>query len=409
MPPPPPPPSRGSTPGPAGRTPPATPRPRPSGTAACRAPVITRCPGSSATPCSPSTFASHATTASGSPSAAAPAPVSTSSPPRVSVIPIRRVSRPSSGTTRDDTATAPLEARSATVSASLIRQSAMRESTISIDGRHPRDGPRRVRRADARAEQPLAHHEHDLRLDLRRDEAVERHGVAVAVDRRGEHRTVVGRVDPDHPLHRRRREPDLAPDDAVAVREQQVGQLALDRVALGHPQRRVGVGERARSGRGCAAPRRARGPCPGRRARRGRTRSCGLLAGRGGRAQDAERASPTPAASAARQLVATKGSGRGRGPSGRRTPRRPAPCRGTRRPVHASHGSTDRRGRSRLRSGRRGGRDEVQPEPAQQDAHDDVLGVVELGVARPRGLRRCWRAVAGTRASAASAPPSSPR
>jgi hypothetical protein len=46
-------------------------------------------------------------------------------------MPISRGSAPSSGTSRLETATAPLEARSATVSASLIRQSANLESTIS--------------------------------------------------------------------------------------------------------------------------------------------------------------------------------------------------------------------------------------------------------------------------------------
>ena len=92
---------------------------------------MTRCPASSLAPISPSVLASQATTRTGSPSAAAPAPVSTRSPCRVSTIPISRGSMPSSGTTRLEIATAPLEARSATVSASLIRQSANRESTIS--------------------------------------------------------------------------------------------------------------------------------------------------------------------------------------------------------------------------------------------------------------------------------------
>ena len=41
------------------------------------------------------------------------------------------------GTTRLEVAIAPLEARSATVSASLIRQSAMRESTISMAATAP--------------------------------------------------------------------------------------------------------------------------------------------------------------------------------------------------------------------------------------------------------------------------------
>ncbi|WP_410675888.1 ATP-binding protein [Amycolatopsis sp. cmx-4-68] len=90
-----------------------------------------RYPGSSATPCSPTVFASQATTATGSPRAAAPAPVAISSPLRVSVIPMRRVSRSPRGTLRDEVATAPLDARSATVSASRMRQSAMRESFLA--------------------------------------------------------------------------------------------------------------------------------------------------------------------------------------------------------------------------------------------------------------------------------------
>ena len=47
---------------------------------------MTGCPGSRATPFSPSPLASQATTATGSPSAAAPAPVSSSTPLRVSVL-----------------------------------------------------------------------------------------------------------------------------------------------------------------------------------------------------------------------------------------------------------------------------------------------------------------------------------
>ncbi len=63
--------------------------------------------------------------------------MSTSSPLRVSVIPTSRGSTAESGTIREDTAKAPLEARSATVSASLIRQSWNRESTISTDAHTP--------------------------------------------------------------------------------------------------------------------------------------------------------------------------------------------------------------------------------------------------------------------------------
>ena len=90
-----------------------------------------------AIPLAPSVFASQATTATGSPSAAAPAPVSTRWPLRVSVMPTSRGSTSASGTSRLDVATAPFEARSATVSASLIRQSANRESTISTDAATP--------------------------------------------------------------------------------------------------------------------------------------------------------------------------------------------------------------------------------------------------------------------------------
>ena len=117
-------------------------------------------------------LASQATTASGSPSAAAPAPVSTSSPLRVRVMPTSRMStlgeRARPGST---TATAPLEARSATVSASLIRQSANRESTISTDAHDAGDRAGRVGDQHAGPLESLAEDEDDLGLDLGLDEA----------------------------------------------------------------------------------------------------------------------------------------------------------------------------------------------------------------------------------------------
>jgi hypothetical protein len=92
--------------------------------------------------------------------------------------------------------------------------------------------------------QALAEHQDDLGLQLRGDEPLERDGVAVAVGGGREDRAVVGGVDADQLLHRRRGEPDLVPHDPVAVGEQQRNQLLLDRVAVGHGQVRLGVGER---------------------------------------------------------------------------------------------------------------------------------------------------------------------
>lgn len=112
-------------------------------------------PAGRVTPIGARVFASQATAASGSPSAAAPAPDAMTSPFLEKTIPTSRGSKPSIGTTTLDNAIAPLLARSATVSASLIRQSTIRESTISSAATSPRvacsasagvqSGPRRSR------------------------------------------------------------------------------------------------------------------------------------------------------------------------------------------------------------------------------------------------------------------------
>ena len=197
-------------------------------------------------------------------------------------MPTSRGSKSVIGTTRLEVAIAPLEARSATVSASLIRQSAIRESTISMAATAPAIARVRLRDRDAGAHQPLAEHEHDLGLDLGRDEPADRDRVAVAVDGGGEHGAVVGGVDADHLLHRLAGQPHLVADDAVAVGEQEV-----DAAPSARRSRRPCPGVGSASVNGGWAPAsggRRRALAPWRARRSG---ACGLLgvsrADRGGR------------------------------------------------------------------------------------------------------------------------------
>ncbi len=89
------------------------------------------------TPNGASVFASHATACTGSPSAAAPAPVACISPFFDTTIPTSLGVHPSIGTTSRPRTMAADEARSEIVSTSLILQSRIRLSTTSIAARAP--------------------------------------------------------------------------------------------------------------------------------------------------------------------------------------------------------------------------------------------------------------------------------
>ena len=144
------------------------------GTAACSAPVITRWPGSSAMP----SLAEHVGQPGDDRERVAQRGRAGAGVDQLAVAGQRHPDQPGVdlGERHDpaETANAPLEARSATVSASLIRQSSNRESTISTDGaRRPATARARVGDRDARALQPLAHHGDDLGLDLGLDQRLD--------------------------------------------------------------------------------------------------------------------------------------------------------------------------------------------------------------------------------------------
>src|SRR6185436_6579461 len=106
-------------------------------TMACGEPGRMMSPSRSPAPKAPSVLASHATQRAGLPSTAAPAPVCSTSPPRLTMTPTSRRSMWASGVMRPPVTINPDEALSATVSTSLIFQSATRLSTISIAGSTP--------------------------------------------------------------------------------------------------------------------------------------------------------------------------------------------------------------------------------------------------------------------------------
>ncbi len=108
-----------------------------TGTIWCTAPGSTMSPGCRPSPKVASLLASQATQRAGLPRAAAPAPVSMTAPLRVTSTPTRRRSMPVTGVSRPPTTSLPEDALSATVSISLIFQSAMRLSTISMAGSTP--------------------------------------------------------------------------------------------------------------------------------------------------------------------------------------------------------------------------------------------------------------------------------
>ena len=168
-------------------------------------------PGSSPPPISPSVLASQATTATGSPRAAAPAPVSTSSPlpgehhpdqPRIQARPADQPARDGHRAVgcqigdRVGQPDPPVGEPQSTISTAAAIPAIARRASSTLT-----PGPAQRR----------AQHEGDLGLDLRLDEIAQRDRVAVGVDGRGQHRAVIGRVDPDHLLHRLGREPDLEP------------------------------------------------------------------------------------------------------------------------------------------------------------------------------------------------------
>src|SRR3954449_7743764 len=108
-----------------------------TGTILWTAPGSTMSPALSPSPRLPSVLASHATQRAGLPRIAAPAPVSSSSPFREMATPRRRRSRSATGRIRPPITNSPDDALSATVSTSLIFQSATRLSTTSTAGRTP--------------------------------------------------------------------------------------------------------------------------------------------------------------------------------------------------------------------------------------------------------------------------------
>src|ERR1700759_1606877 len=185
-----------------------------------------------------SLFASQATHRAGLPSTAAPAPVSTSSPCRVTIPPTTRRSMSVTLRRLPPTTSRPDDALSATVSTSLICQSATRLSTISTAGRGPgmavrRGGggtpgpavanrPRGQRageggqgagRGDAGTGQVLLHDKGQLRLDPRLQQATKIHFVAVFHEHVVEQNPVVRLADAEQLLHGKRGQADLAATD----------------------------------------------------------------------------------------------------------------------------------------------------------------------------------------------------
>ena len=172
------------------------------GTAACSAPVMIRWPGSSATPSPPSTLASHATTAT----RVAQRRRARAGVDELAVAGERHPDEPGVEVgDRDD----PAGGRHRAVGGEVgdgVGELDPPVGDARVDDLHRRDGARdrgvRLRHRDAGPQQPLAEHEHDLGLDLGRDEPADGDRVAVAVDGGREDRAVVGGVDADHLLHR---------------------------------------------------------------------------------------------------------------------------------------------------------------------------------------------------------------